>query len=163
MTPVEAGAVRKVICWRQLPFPLLAKPREIIRMVIVVSRENVETHEPEQLLCFGATSGEEIRDLEQTLVIKNRLAMRNFDDSRGGKHMHPPAIAYVEPLRRKVSSTKLGREQLEFRHFDSAFRSTGHVIVFERARFKRVHSRRKLHKPSAILIFDIRLRPCTTR
>ena len=60
----QAHAVGKVVCRGKPPFALLAEPREVVRVVILVTGKHVEAHEPEEPSCLLLASREKARDLE---------------------------------------------------------------------------------------------------
>ena len=128
---MEASAVREVVRRRDAPCALFAKPREVIGMVVVVMGENVEAHEPEQLLGIPSALREEVRYLKEALVIERRRTMRNFHNSCCRQHVNPPAVAHVETLRAKETRTAFRGEQLELGHGDATLSGTFHVFVFD--------------------------------
>ena len=168
MLAVHACVAREIVRRRQRPDRpiLVVKVREVLRMIVPVSRQHVEAHEPVQTHDFL----EAVRQLEahESLVVQVGDSMRRLQKRAGGNHVHlarntrcigdPIEAAYAE-----ITRAALRGKQANFGHIDSARFGRESISVFAFADVAIILGRGELHDPILAIDADQHLRTRAAR
>ncbi len=90
MLAVHACVAREIVRRRQRPDRpiLVVKVREVLRMIVPVSRQHVEAHEPVQTHDFLEAVRQLEREAHESLVVQVGDSMRRLQKRAGGNHVH---------------------------------------------------------------------------